>query len=82
MLGEIQIVPSIEVYRFLDRATSVVDFTLILERKLSELSCGEIYHDKLHGICWNLRGSQRSPSLHLQLQTTGDILLYTRTNSG
>lgn len=48
-----QFVASLEIHKFLERAMSVSDFMLLLERQLLDLSGGEIDPDKLHRICWN-----------------------------
>ena len=48
-----QFIQSIEIHKFLERATSVADFTVLLEKKLIDVSGGEIDPEKLHKICWN-----------------------------
>lgn len=60
-----QFVPSIEIHRFLDRATSVADFTLLLERQLLDLSGGELDPNKLHEICWNVYEMERKADISI-----------------
>ena len=45
-------VASIEIHKFLERAISISDFTLLLENNLLESSGGELDPDKLHELCW------------------------------
>lgn len=60
-----QFVPSIEIHKFLERATSVADFTLILERELLELSRGEVDPDRLHEICWGFYEGERQSDISI-----------------
>ena len=46
-------IPSIDIHKFLERAITVEDFTLLLEKNLLEASQGELDPDRLHEICWN-----------------------------
>ena len=65
VLGNSQLVPSIEIHKFLERVTSVADFTLLLERKLLDLSRGEVDAEKLHEICWSAYEAEMKPQISI-----------------
>lgn len=60
-----QLVPSIEIHRFLERATSVHGFALLLEKQLLDMSGGEINSDKLHEVCWSYYQAERQSDISI-----------------
>ncbi len=65
IMNQHQFLPSIEIHKFLEHATSVADFTLVVEKKLLDLSSGELDPDKLHEICWNVYEAEKKSEISI-----------------
>lgn len=59
------LISSLEIHKYLERATSTADFTLLLEKQLLEMSGGEIDLDKFHTVCWDVYEMERGKEISM-----------------
>ena len=53
------LIPSEEVHRFYEQATSVDEFTMLIEKKVLMVTEGEIEEEPIHRICWSYYEAER-----------------------